>query len=119
MITSKTALFRLLCLVAPLAVAGRFLKGNEDKVSVCHFPLGDLENYHTLQVSPKAAQAHFKHHEYDLEGTCLENCALICDMFAGDVDDDEFICGEPLVLVEDELTGTDLMDLNVDYWEPN
>ena len=48
-----------------------------DKVTLCHFPPGNPANFHTITVSPEAAEAHIRNHG-DVLGEC---CALdsICE----------------------------------------
>ena len=38
--------------------------GNNGKVDVCHFPPGNAQNSHTLNVSPNAVKAHLAHGDY-------------------------------------------------------
>lgn len=65
------------------------------KVSVCHIPPGNPDNFHTISVGEKALQAHLNHG--DLEGGCFENCDTLCndgDACTQDVvsDPDQCIC---------------------------
>jgi hypothetical protein len=47
------------------------------RVEVCHFPPGNLDNYHTITISEKALSAHLAHG--DLTGSCNALCADICN----------------------------------------
>jgi hypothetical protein len=62
--------FLVTALGTPLARAG-------DKVTLCHFPPGNPGNFHTISVSPSAAEAHIANHG-DVPGEC---CAIddVCD----------------------------------------
>jgi len=64
------SIFLVTALGTPLARAG-------DKVTLCHFPPGNPGNFHTISVSPSAADAHIANHG-DVPGEC---CAIddICD----------------------------------------
>jgi hypothetical protein len=65
-----SSLFLIAALGTPLAHAG-------DEVTLCHFPPGNPEHFHTITVSPSAAQAHIRNHG-DVLGEC---CAIddVCD----------------------------------------
>jgi len=47
------------------------------KVDVCHIPPGNPDNFHTIAVNEKALSAHLAHG--DLEGSCGDVCAILCD----------------------------------------
>ena len=47
------------------------------KVTVCHVPPGNPENFHDITISENALQAHLNHG--DFVGSCAENCATVCD----------------------------------------
>ena len=47
------------------------------KVTVCHVPPGNPANFHDITISENALQAHLNHG--DFVGSCLENCAALCD----------------------------------------
>ncbi len=67
-ILSCTLLLTLSVLSAPAWAA---------KVNVCHRPPGNPANFHTINISENALQAHLGHG--DLAGTCGENCQALCD----------------------------------------
>lgn len=69
---SKGIIF-LILLLAIIFVATAYAA----KVTVCHIPPGDPENYHDITISETALQAHLDHGDY--EGTCQENCPSVCD----------------------------------------
>ena len=78
----------LLALMALAATAAQAVK-----VDVCHFPPGNIDNWHTISVSENALNAHFNHG--DLEGSCYENCETICDdgdACTQDVEPDAAVC---------------------------
>jgi len=54
----------LILLFSSTAFAG----GN--KTEVCHFPPGDIENFHTININDKAVDAHLNHG--DMLGECEE-----------------------------------------------
>jgi len=47
------------------------------KVAICHLPPGNPANWHTINVSENALDAHLAHG--DLWGSCLDNCEFLCD----------------------------------------
>ena len=47
------------------------------KLTVCHVPPGNPANFHDITISENALQAHLNHG--DFVGSCLENCAALCD----------------------------------------
>ncbi|MFV9646532.1 MAG: hypothetical protein ACNYWU_11980 [Desulfobacterales bacterium] len=47
------------------------------KITVCHVPPGNPSNFHDITISENALQAHLDHG--DFVGSCLENCAALCD----------------------------------------
>src|SRR5262245_7847464 len=65
-----SSLFLFTGLGTPVAQAG-------DKVTLCHFPPGNPGSFHTITVSPSAAEAHIANHG-DVPGEC---CAIddVCD----------------------------------------
>ena len=48
------------------------------KTTICHFPLGNPDNWHTITVSDNAVDSHVANHG-DFVGSCSENCDAICD----------------------------------------
>ena len=72
----KLTLFTLLVSVlvafgAPAAFAGAA------KVTVCHIPPGNPDNFHSITISENAYAAHLAHG--DLAGPCDAACATLCD----------------------------------------
>jgi hypothetical protein len=61
----------LLLLIGSTAQAG----GN--KITICHRPPSNPDNFHTITVSESALNAHLSHG--DLLGSCFENCETLCD----------------------------------------
>ncbi len=70
-------LYGLTILIAVLALFGA-AAAQAGKQPICHFPPGNEANFHTIWVSDSAVAKHVEKH-LDLEGTCLENCEIICD----------------------------------------
>ena len=48
--------------------------GNAGKVTLCHFPQGNWDNCHTIEVGAPAADAHLRNHECDHLGPCEPGC---------------------------------------------
>ena len=48
------------------------------KVQICHFPPGNPDNWHTIEVSENAVAKHIEKHG-DLLGPCNALCAVLCD----------------------------------------
>jgi hypothetical protein len=64
-------------LLAVLFVSVFSITAYAAKVTICHVPPGNPGNFHDISVSENASQAHLNHG--DLEGSCIENCAALCD----------------------------------------
>ena len=47
-----------------------------EKVNVCHIPIGNPENFHTITVSQNALPGHLAHG--DQPGACNDYCATLC-----------------------------------------
>jgi len=68
-----------------------FAYAGSAKVSICHVPPGNPDNFHTIKISANALPAHLAHG--DLGEPCNEVCTILCD--DGDactVDDDGMDC---------------------------
>lgn len=50
---------------------------SDSKVTLCHIPPDDPENYATIDVSESAVQSHLDHD--DLLGACLSHCEALSD----------------------------------------
>lgn len=48
--------------------------GANGKLVLCHFPPGNWDNCHTIEVGAAAAEAHLKNHECDHMGPCIDPC---------------------------------------------
>lgn len=51
--------------------------GKAAKVQVCHIPLGNPANFHTITINQNALQSHLDHG--DFLGSCAEHCETLCD----------------------------------------
>ena len=52
--------------------------GRNNKVTICHFPPGNPDNWHTITISERAVARHIARHG-DLIGSCQSHCAALCD----------------------------------------
>jgi len=66
----------IVCISIVLAFASAALAGGA-KVEVCHIPPDDPDNYHTIKVGVKAAQAHLGHG--DLLKPCDTHAEIVCN----------------------------------------
>ncbi|MBN2541944.1 hypothetical protein JXI42_03680 [bacterium] len=48
--------------------------GENGKVILCHYPPGNWDNCHTIEVGAAAAEAHLRNHECDHMGACAPGC---------------------------------------------
>jgi hypothetical protein len=65
------------CAVLFVLFYSSFAFAGKAKIEVCHAPLGNVDNFHTIKISEKALAAHLAHG--DLIGPCNEVCAVLCD----------------------------------------
>ena len=72
----KLTLFTLLVSVL-VAFGAQNAFAGAAKVSVCHIPPGNPDNFHTITISEKAYAAHLAHG--DVAGACDAACATLCD----------------------------------------
>ena len=57
------------------------------KVSICHVPPGNPDNFHTIRISEEAVEAHLAEHPLDYEGECDEpDVSNAVDGVRGDLD---------------------------------
>jgi hypothetical protein len=57
-----------------LALVTLAYAGSSDKVTICHFPPGNPDNYQTITISASALPAHLAHGDYP--GPCANDCKL-------------------------------------------
>ena len=62
----------LLILMAALSLVPAVAGAGGNEVSICHFPPGNMDGYHTISVGQNAADAHARNHPYDFVGECCE-----------------------------------------------
>lgn len=69
--------FLITMLVTALAAFGATV-AMAGKQTICHFPPGNPDNWHTIVVSDRAVASHVEKHG-DLIGSCAESCEALCD----------------------------------------
>ena len=101
---NKIFYFLFLLMLFIGSISGIALAGNNNRVVICHFPLGNTENPHNITISSSAIPAHLSHG--DILGKCPSGCNINPSMC-----DDQNLCTDDICLENGECQHV-LVDCN-------